>query len=128
MRRLLAALILLSGCMASPASETIILPPDPPPIQAAPRLPPKPTVAMAPPTDAKQIIAASEQARSDATGYVAWKHSKAENIDKLTVLTSSLNLAIARLRSERGRYTQADVNTARSALQDLRSFLTAKGD
>lgn len=129
MKRLLAALILLSGCVSSPASDTLILPPDPPPVQvvAPPRPKPpatQPIANLSPP----EIIAASETARAHAAGYVAWKHSKVENIDRLTTLTSSLNLAIARLQAGRGKYTQADVSAARTALQDLRTFLANKGD
>lgn len=130
MKRFLAVSILLSGCMSSPVSdEALILPPDPPPTQqVVVRGPPKP--ADAPPLSPQEIIAASEKARAHAAGYVAWKNSKTENIDRLTTLTSSLNLAIAQMQvgQARGKYAPADIAAARVALKNLRSFLSNKGD
>lgn len=128
------ALILMSGCTSSPPAEVIVAPPEPPPApmrHAAPLpippLPPSTDIARFTPAE---IQAAADQARADATGYVAWKHSRPENIDRLTDLTSALNEAVARMRATKthGRYADADVVSARSALQDLRWFLSTKGD
>lgn len=130
MRRPIVLALLLSGCAASPAPDPLILPPDPPPIAVEPvvRAPAK-SSAPAPLTPS-EIIVAADQGRTDATGYVAWKHSKAENIDRLTTLTAALNAAVAKMRAgyANGKYVTTDVMAARSALAELRSFLSNKGD
>jgi hypothetical protein len=77
-----------------------------------------------------QVIAAAEAAREDATGYVAWKGSKAPNIERLTALTRDLDASITQMRGHEvdRRYPPADVFAARAALRALRLFLREKGD
>lgn len=77
-----------------------------------------------------QLLLAAEQARLDATGYVAWKNSKTENIDRLTALTLTLNASIIALKttSRDGVYLEARLMEARAALRNLRDFLATKGD
>ena len=134
MRRVFVLALLLSGCGASPAPEPLILPPDPPPVQQAQRAQPKAPPVAAPSTittlTASEIVVAADQARVDATGYVAWKHSKAENIDRLTTLTTNLTAAVSQMQAGRvrGKYKPTDVVAARGALRELRSFLANKGD
>lgn len=130
----IALMLLLSGCHA----KTVLDAPPPEPMVVIERparhfvplpVPPVPpdTVAALTPTE---IIVASDQARTDATGYVAWSASKPENIDRLTTLTASLNVAVAQMRAGRmhGKYAPTDVIAARAALKELRSFLATKGD
>ncbi len=82
------------------------------------------------PATPHDILLAADQARADAYGYVAWKQSKPENIDRLTTLMQDLNAAVARMHSAsvRGKYAASDVRAARKALGALRGFLSNKGD
>jgi hypothetical protein len=78
----------------------------------------------------RQVIAAAEAAREDASGYVAWRESKPSNIERLTVLTRDLNDAITQMRGHEvgQKYPPADVSAARAALRALRLFLREKDD
>jgi PBP1b-binding outer membrane lipoprotein LpoB len=131
----IAIALLLSGCAAKSAPEVV---PEPMPALApvvrrpAPLpLPPiPPDVASVATLTPPEIVVAADQARTDATGYVAWTHSKAANIDRLTTLTAALNTAIAQMQAGKvgGKYRPTDVTAARLALRELRSFLATKGD
>lgn len=129
MNRVLAVAVLLAGCSAAPIDDPLPLPPDPPPAPVVRRPPPAapPTIATLTPTE---IVVAANQAHRDASGYVAWKKSKPENIDRLTTLTANMNAAVAAMKAGRvqGRYNPTDVMAARAAVRDLRSFLTNKDD
>jgi hypothetical protein len=129
LRRTIALAIILSGCSGASAPEPLPTPPEPMPAPVVHRaLPPvQPTMATLTPSE---IVVASDQANRDATGYVAWSKSRPENIDRLAVLTVELNAAVTKMKAGkvRGRYQPGDVVAARTALRDLRSFLTNKGD
>lgn len=97
--------------------------------------PPRPALEPLPPpaaagVTAPGVLAAADHARADADGYVAWKQSRAENIDRLAILTQRMNAAIARMKAHqsRGLYRAADVAEARRTLAELRAFLVTKGD
>lgn len=131
----IAIVLLLSGCAAKDVPDAVPQPeplplPAPPVRRSAPLpvppVPPDTVAALTPP----EILVAADQARADAVGYVAWAHSKAENIDRLTTLTSSLNATVAQMRAGKaaGKYRATDVMAARLALRELRSFLASKGD
>jgi hypothetical protein len=128
MRCTLAIAVLLAGCSAAPASQDdpLPLPPDPPPAPIAHQSPPATVATLTPP----EIVLAAEQAHRDASGYVAWRLSKPENIDRLTTLTANMNAAVAVMKAGRvrGRYKPTDVLAARAAVRELRSFLANKGD
>lgn len=130
--------LLLSGCSFTRSTpEVIIVPPVPPLVvapavhsaAAPPSITPTPGASIAslsPP----QLLIAADQARTDAIGYVAWKLSKPENIDRLTTLTRQVNLTITAMKAGeiKGRYQPTDVIAARASVQALRSFLRTKGD
>lgn len=136
MNRCIPIILLLAGCAASAVPEP---PPQPPQPVEQPvvhvRRPAAP-VAVAPSGDAvsalspSDILVAADQARADATGYVAWKQSKPANIDRLTTLTLALNAAVSKMRAGKvvGKYQAVDVLAAKSALRELRTFLSTKGD
>lgn len=122
-------ILLLVGCDKTAVDDPL---PTPPEFVAAPvvqrqQVHPTPTVATLTPPE---IVVAADQAHHDATGYVAWKKSKPENIDRLTTLTATMNEAVARMKAGKvnGRYQPTDVVAARGALRELRSFLSNKGD
>lgn len=129
--------LLLSGCSFTRSTpEVIIVPPVPPVVAvpavhsvAPPSITPAPSASissLSPP----QLLIAADQARTDAIGYVAWKLSKPENIDRLTTLTRQVNLTITAMKAGeiKGRYQPTDVIAARASVQALRSFLRTKGD
>ncbi len=104
-----------------------------PPVASAPSLASLPDdrlghsiAALSPP----QVIIAADEARADAAGYVAWRQSRPDNIERLTSLTRDLNAAIMAMRAHRvaNRYPAADVSAARAALRSLRLFLRNKDD
>jgi hypothetical protein len=134
-----AVTLLLAGCASKPVPDVLILPPEPPPALPVARhlapVPPPPLPPLDPPASVarlspSEILIAADQARADANGYVAWKRSKPENIDRLTTLTATLNIAVAQMRAGRvrGKYAPTDIIAARAALHELRSFLATKGD
>jgi len=138
----LALASIVCGCGCSCAVTPQLAMAEPPPLVVAPT-PQAPSPASPPgrsaPADPiqaiatlspRQVIVAAAAAREDATGYVAWKGSKAPNIERLTTLTRDLDGAITRMRDhELGRkYPPADVFAARAALRALRLFLREKGD
>lgn len=116
---------------APPAAVALLS--DPPPPQLDP-IAPIPDLTEPPPTvktlNASEIIAASDQALSDARGYVDWDNSKPANIARLATLTGDMIVALKALRAGQGPggYAAADVVSARGALLALRSFLNFKGD
>lgn len=141
--RTILLLLALGGCVCQTGPRLAAEPPAPPrppsPALALPLPPPAPPpLPLAPPTDPdtiasltpREVVAAAAVARADAGGYVAWKESKPDNIDKLTVLTRELDAAIAQMRAHETtrRYPPADVRSARTALQALRLFLKNKDD
>ncbi len=81
-------------------------------------------------TPPKSLAGDVEKAKRDAAGYVAWRHSRIENIEILTDLTKNLNDSVAVMEEHqvRGRYRPADVAATQRALQKLRTFLANKGD
>ena len=122
-RDLFLVILLLSGCAAA----------DPPPLPPVPEqeviIPPQkvtPKAATVAVLTPKELLTAAAQAKTDATGYVAWKKSKPENIERLTTLTVNLDNAVKKM--EQGHYTPGDVVAARGALKDLQTFLQNKGD
>lgn len=128
--------LLLTGCATpahAPDAPVVVadMPPAPVKRQVAVPVPPTPpgeiSVAALSPVE---LLGVADQARADASGYVAWKHSRAENIDRLADLTAALNTAVARMKAGRtgGKYRPADVLAARSAVRQLRMFLAQKGD
>lgn len=121
---LLAAALNGCACTINPPATITVEPPMPPP-QLVQRAAPA-----AGPSAPQQVLAAAEQARTDAAGYVAWTQSKPANIHRLTDLTHELDLAIARMRTHEisQRYPAADVSAAQIALAALRSFLANKDD
>lgn len=119
MRVIIFATALLVGCAAK-APEIVVVAPIPEPVEIV-----QPTVKAAVVPSVPAVIAAANKARTDATGYVAWKASKPENIATLTTLTRSLNSAVAKLHDHP---KPADVLAARAAVDALRSFLIHKDD
>jgi hypothetical protein len=130
--------VALASCKPDPSPESsfplaaVEIPPAKPaalPVPPVPSIAADPGVAIAamPP---KRLMSAAEQAQTDATGYVAWQHSRAENIDRLTELSRVLGEAVATLQAHEagGWYRQQDVDAARAALLEMRVFLTNKGD
>jgi hypothetical protein len=135
-----ALMMVLSACAAGN-----VPPPAPAPhviVQRAPKQPEIPVPPTPPDADSdspdpatskltpKEIMVVADQAKADAAGYVAWKDSKNENIDRLTTLTVNLNHAVATMRTNEhnGTYRAADVLNARTALHELRRFLATKDD
>jgi hypothetical protein len=130
--------MVLVGCAQPRAPAPVpVEAPAPPPVR---RVVPFPRPPIPPTGDATSqeevpatphdILVAADQARADAYGYVAWKQSKPENIDRLTTLMQDLNAAVTHMRAAevRGKYAAPDVRAARTALGALRSFLSNKGD
>ncbi len=77
-----------------------------------------------------QVITEATVALDQAVGYVAWKSSRADNIDQLTVLARDLDISITqmRLHGVNDKYPKIDVIKARMALHALKVFLATKGD
>jgi hypothetical protein len=77
-----------------------------------------------------QIGTAATQAKTDANSYVSWHASKPDNIERMASLVSALDEAVARMREHDvgGKYPPTDVLAARTALHDLRLFLSTKDD
>lgn len=131
-----AITMLLAGCASKSASDlpsVLPEPPIPPPTVQHVVPPPTPTrnsAALIAKLSPPEIIIAADQARADATGYVAWKKSKAENIDRLGDLVKALSVAVAHMQAGRthGKYAPTDIIAARGALRELREFLANKGD
>jgi len=129
MRRLIFAAALLAACTprAVPTPPPVVRYVAPVPVAVAPVVPSASGVAALTPAG---VIVASDRACRDATDYVAWKHSRPENIDRLTVLTSAVQTSVRVMRAGevRGRYRAVDVIAARSSLRQLLAFLADKGD
>jgi PBP1b-binding outer membrane lipoprotein LpoB len=136
-----ALTMVLTACAAGTAPPPAYAPPPHVIVQHAPKqqntpVPPIPLDSSDSPDPAtskltpKEIVVVAEQAKADAAGYVAWKDSKNENIDRLTTLTVDLNNAVATMRANEhdGTYRAADVLNARTALHELRRFLATKDD
>ena len=119
--------LILSGCAAASEPDEVVVP-IPEPIKT--EEPPPPAKPPAATKEATTIIKAAEQAKIDATGYVAWKKSRPENIERLTTLTLNLNGALHRMErgKTKGHYAPGDVAAAQVALKDLQNFLQNKGD
>lgn len=80
---------------------------------------------------AADIIAAADQARIDALGYIVWSKSQPDNITRLNTLTDTLTAAVKQMQDHAtapGVYLAPDVVEARGALTALRTFLRTKGD
>lgn len=98
---------------------------------AVPPVPPVPpallTIATLSPAE---LLVAAEQARRDATSYVAWRKSLPENINRLNTLTQALNISVARMVTNEsgGTYRAPDIIAVRTTLRALLSFLATKGD
>lgn len=121
-------LLSLLGCAATNKEETIIPPPTEESIKLEEPVLTKHTPS--PTKEASAILKEAEQAKIDATGYVAWKKSRPENIERLTTLTLNLNGALQKMQhgKVRNRYSPGDVAAAQAALKNLQNFLQNKGD
>jgi hypothetical protein len=140
--------LLLSACAAEPPPVVVEPPPPPPPVHEAPKrvalpVPPVPPSRAVPPEaldtvpatvipflSPQQTLTAAARAKAQADGYVGWRLSTAENINRLQGLVQGLDAAIAQMRLNEvgGHYKPADVAVAHAALVALRTFLATKGD
>jgi hypothetical protein len=157
MKAPLFAAILLASCSAAHAPPPLAVPPPElsrPPAPArrtvaalpTPPIPPTPSALAPVPTtqpetvglpqtvavlSAEDIIAAADQARIDALGYIVWSKSQPDNITRMNTLTDTLTAAVKQMREHAtspGVYVATHVIEARGALIALRTFLRTKGD
>ena len=104
-------------------------PPAPPPVPStpAPVLVASPAAAPTVQTlSGADIVAAADQARIDALGYIVWEQSKPENNKRMLALSDALAAAVNKMRAS--NFDPVDVVEARSALAQLRGFLRTKDD
>lgn len=139
---LIAGLVLcIAGCTyttardgdTSPHPATPAAPASRVPAPTAPRPAAPPVAAFAPvasPGTAADVLRDSANVQAEATRYVLWDGSHAENIRKLTSLAARVNRAVRFMDLSRkgSRYDLAAVANARRAVDDLAIFLNTKGD
>ncbi len=122
----LAAVLLVAGCAhhaAAPAARVAAVSAPPPSPPATVR---RPVDAASP--DAADIMLEARRLELLASDYVASSASRHDVIDRLTVLTSRMKLAVGwmEVSKQSRKYFPERVEAARRAVAELRDYLAAR--